>query len=104
MTSIKIGELTSSFIAEIDTDEMSSIEGGANNFSIGLPSDLVTKLPELEAISVLPITTDVFDSINSLSFREIQNLSNFAGVVPGNQSSTSNSRTLPKVEGGFFLL
>ncbi len=94
MTSINIGELSHSTLAEINMNYMSLIRGGA---TIGVPPDLLRYVPQLEAIEVLVVTEDVFNEVDSMSSNNLSELFNFAQVVPVNSPTNRVPTTRPQL-------
>lgn len=99
MTSIKIGELNHTIIAEIEINDVSFIRGGA---MIGVSQDLLKYVPELEAIEVLIVTEDVFNQVGSMSFNNVSGLFSLASVRPTNSPANPVPTTNPQLPTGLF--
>ncbi|MDJ0635706.1 MAG: hypothetical protein QNJ34_21135 [Xenococcaceae cyanobacterium MO_188.B29] len=100
MTSISIGELTPSSIAEIEMDEMISIKGGS--LALGVASDLLKALPELTAFKGLFITQEVLDDIDSMAFNNVMGLFDYIPVVPAEEVATPSPQIPQRRRGLVF--
>lgn len=100
MTFINVSDLTPSFIADIEDNEMRSIEGG--KVFLTIDPNLSEAMPELNALKGLFLTQEALDKISSQPFDRVAELFEYYDVISAEEVPNLNSQISRRARRGLF--